>query len=253
MKYYDPMEKSIIKLFILSFIVSLASALSANPFKGTWINNPVYSGEYGKMAIVGDNTVEVGFWGPGGQTMEASYTVQGDSLKYTITKARYMQEKDNGKKGVCKIVKLKDNPYFQEELNCTGVIGTYLNSSGNDDVPKVFRTFLSKDTARKIQGNDTLSILKEGTVNDTAYLRSAPNASAKPLDCTIYDQSGKGHKSQVIPKDRKLLVIAKTKTKFKVQKWENHWYFVDAGGPSGYDSVNNCGPGWVFGEFVTIK
>ncbi len=183
--------------------------------------------------------------------MSGSYTVQRDSLKYTITKAQDMQEKDKGKKGTCKIVKLKDNPYFQEELSCTGVIGTYLDSINEGYyVPKVFRTFLPQDTRRKIQGTDTLSILKEGTVNDTAYLRSAPNVSAKPLNCVIWkaDESGKEHDGQVIPKDRKLLVIAKTKTKVKVQKWENHWYYVDAG-----DGQSKCGPGWVYGEFITIK
>lgn len=244
------MKKTIIKLLILSLLLSSASALSANPFKGDWINNPLYShGGYGKMAKVGDDTIEVGFWGPGGSTMEASYTVQGDSLKYTITKAQYMQEKDKGKKGTCRIVKLKDNPYFQEELSCTGVIGSYLDTSQDGYyVPKVFRTFLSKDTPRKIQGTDTLSILKKGTVNDTAYLRSAPNVSAKPLDCTIYEEDKKVHEGQVIPKGRNLLVIAKTKTKFKVQKWENHWYYVDAG-----DSQSKCGPGWMYGEFITIK
>ncbi|HMV79820.1 MAG TPA: hypothetical protein PL048_16540 [Leptospiraceae bacterium] len=249
------MKKSIIKLFILSFIVSLTSALSANPFKGNWINNPLFSHSgYGKMAIIDDNTIDVGFWGPGGDRMEASYKlqaeVQGTMLAYTITKAQYMEE--NGKEGVCRIVKLKDNPYFQEELSCTGIIGSYLNSEHKGfHTPKVFRNFLPKDTPRKIQGNDTLSILKEGTVNDTAYLRSAPNVSAKPLNCVIWkaDDSGrKEHDGQVIPKDRKLLVIAKTKTKFKVQKWENHWYYVDAG-----DGLSKCGPGWVFGEFVTIK
>lgn len=212
------------------------------------------------MVEIGDKTLKAGLLRHGGIIFEAKYIIQGESLHYTLTSVKYDPEAysdskdinysdDKGEKGICKIVKVNDSLFFQERLKCSGPIGKYIDDS-NNKTSKVFRTFLSEGTPRKIHGIETLSVLKGGTVNDAAYLRSAPDAASKPLTCTIWKpyDSGKEYEGPVIPKGRELFIISKTKTKVKVQKWENYWYYVDGIGPG-----ISCGPGWVYGEFITIK
>lgn len=256
--------KNIIKLITICSAFYAAGLSAKNPFKGDWINSMTSYFGGGTTAKIGDKSLEVGFWGPGGMRYEAAYTVQGDSLHYTVTEGGdqfYDPEKKEmvssvGKKGICKIVKINDSLFFQEQLKCTGPIGDYLKEDGGIRKANVFRGLLPKDTPRKIHGIETLSILKSGNVNDTAYLRSAPDVSAKPLNCILREpvknseETKKIHEGHVIPKSTKLFVIGRTKTKVKVQKWDNYWYYIDG---SNRPLDSECGPGWVYGEFITIK
>lgn len=257
--------RNIINLLTVSLVFSSVSALSAkNIFEGNWENpaSPIRPFIY----IKDGSSFEARFAGFGGQNSYADYKVQGDSLHYTITEG-VMPKNDKmidiiGKKGICKIEKVNDNIYFQESLKCTGPLEEMQKNLQKGDAGlgvkidikdiKVFRTYLPKDTPRKIQGTDTLSVLKKGKVNDTAYLRSAPDVSAKPLNCLIRipESSEKPeYEGQVIAKGREIFVIAKAKTKTKVQKWDNYWYYVESNPYGG----TNCGPGWMYGEFITIN
>ncbi|HMV79817.1 MAG TPA: hypothetical protein PK453_07185 [Leptospiraceae bacterium] len=258
------MKKSILKISVSVFLFSSAFSLSANAFKGTWENTASPIQPY--INIEDGSHLQARFIGMGGPRYSADCKAQGDSLHYTITEGM-MPKKDKmidivGQKGVCKIEKVADHIYFQESLKCTGPFEEIQKSlqkgeGGLDekiDIKdlKVFRTYLPKNTPRKIQGTDTLSILKKGKVNDAAYLRSAPDVSAKPLNCLIRmpESTGKPeYEGQVIAKGREIFVIAKAKTKTKVQKWDNYWYYVESNPYGG----KNCGPGWMFGEFITIE
>lgn len=242
---------------MLGLVFSSISDLSANPFKGEWRNRASVDREL--LGIYDDSTLSGNFWGPYESSIKAEYKIKGSSLHYTADGTIYIKDKwvnFVGKKGVCKIEKVTDNIYFQEILKCTGPIeeiqkdkGLQGGSMAEEDL-KLYRTLLPEGTARKIQGRDTLSILKFGSVNDTAYLRSAPDVSAKPLKCVIdYLNYSEPYEGQVIAKGIKVFVIARTKTKVKVQKWENYWYYMEANQYGG----KGCGPGWIFGEFITIK
>ncbi len=251
--------KYLINFFTICLVLSIASSLSAkNQFEGSWANDPSLPEGLGISAEIGEKSLEAGFWGPGGSRFEASYVIKGDSLHYTVSSGDYYDEKKNkyldgtGKKGVCKIEKVSDSIYFQERLKCTGQIGEYIDRKHLDSAGGIFRKLLSEGTPRKIQGIEALSILKKGKVNDTAYLRSAPNVSSKPLNCVIRlsESTGKPeYEGQVIAKGREMFVLARTKTKFKVQKWENFWYYVESNPSLGKE----CGPGWMYGEFITLN
>lgn len=242
-----------VKLFTIGFVLFLAPALSAkNLFEGRWVEEPVSAEEhksFGFEMTIKASSLDGGMFGPGGRKFTASCKVEGSSLNYTITSKDHLDEVLDSpqKKGVCKIEKINDNLYFQERLNCTGPIGNFLKQYAN--ARTAYRSLLPEGTARKIQGQETYSILKIGKVNDAAYLRSAPNATAKPLICKIFTPDDRlEHEGPVIPKGKELFVIGRTKTKVKVQKWENYWYYINTN-----NGMGNCGPGWVYGEFVTIQ
>lgn len=250
--------KNIVKLFTIGFVFSSLSGLSAkNAFEGEWGSSDF--SEIGIKASIDENLISA-------HTPEsvnsANYKINGDTLHYTAVPN---DPKQVPQKGTCKIVKLNDHLFFQEQLQCTGSLGKLLDSdqkiegTSKSFKGKVFRSPVPAGKERKIQGKEVITVLKTGKINDAAYLRSAPDASAKPLTCTLSkpDSNGhasKGYEGQVIPKDTELSVIARTKTKVKVQKWENYWYYVEKRSHNLVaDWITSCGPGWVYGEFITLK
>ncbi|HMV80599.1 MAG TPA: hypothetical protein PK453_08530 [Leptospiraceae bacterium] len=92
---------------------------------------------------------------------------------------------------------------------------------------------------------------------DTLHYTAVPNDPKQVPQkgtCTLSkpDSNGhtsKGYEGQVIPKETELSVIARTKTKAKVQKWENYWYYVEKRSHNLVaDWITSCGPGWVYGD-----
>ena len=54
-----------------------------------------------------------------------------------------------------------------------------------------------------------------------------------------------GECTKYIPQGEEVAIVARTEKKYKVQKWENYWYYVEFPATSG--------EGWVFAEFIDLK
>lgn len=79
----------------------------------------------------------------------------------------------------------------------------------------------------------------EGTVKTNLKMRNRPSTDAHIIQF-IKDEGYSPMK--YIPKDTKIILLARTEEKVTVDKWSNYWYYVYAG----------FSGGWVFGEFVDI-
>lgn len=237
--------ENLIKFFTICLALSSASALSAkNPFQGKWTDKVDGMAQF----EIDSKKIKARMSAHHGQSYTGTYKVQDETLHYTLT-AEEWGETGKGEKGTCKIEKLKDHLSFQEELKCTGPIGEYFH---NMQKRKIFGKPLSDGTVRKLDGREVLTFLKEGKVNDAANYRSAPDVSSKPIHCMLScgDECSGPPKidGPVIPKGIDVNIIAKTKTKVKVQKWENYWYYVDIK----WSWEESCKRGWIYGEFITI-
>jgi hypothetical protein len=76
-------------------------------------------------------------------------------------------------------------------------------------------------------------------------IREKPSTSSKALkywDKIAYDMTAKEYDS--VPKGTPVQIIARTKDKFTVDKWDNYWYLVSVGANSRV---------WMYGEFIKIK
>lgn len=237
--------KNSINFFTICIVFSSASALSAkNPFQGKWEDKPNGPAQF----EIDSRKIMARMSAHHGESYTGTYKIQGDTLHYTLT-AEGWNEKGKGEKGTCKITQLKDHLSYQEELKCTGLIGEYFHGTQKR---RIFGKPLPDGTARKLDGHDVLTVQKEAKINDAANYRSAPDVSSKAIHCTVHceDCTKPLVDGTVIPKDREVILLAKTKNKVKVQKWENYWYYVDIKW-----SLNeaSCRRGWIYGEFITLN
>ncbi len=238
--------RKLIKFFTIFFVFSSASALSAkNLFEGKWEDkqNGMAQFEIDSKKIMARMSAHHG------ESYTGTYKIQGDTLHYTLT-AEGWNEKGKGEKGTCKITQIKDHLSYQEELKCTGLIGEYFHGMQKR---RIFGKPLPDGTARKLDGRDVLTVQKEAKINDAANYRSAPDVSAKPIHCKLPcgDECSGPPKidGTVIPKGIEVIILAKTKNKVKVQKWENYWYYVDI--KWSWNEI--CKKGWIYGEFITLN
>ncbi|MDH4262085.1 MAG: hypothetical protein OEV78_03465 [Spirochaetia bacterium] len=136
----------------------------------------------------------------------------------------------------CRIESPQSAVEFKDILQCT-------HSSFWDHKNLVF-----KNTDRVI--NETNSITtgkRKADVTTSVYVRSKPDVSSKPLNCS-WNLTSKGIISPDDIKYSEIYVFARTKNKINIQSWENYWYYVQ---------INKLGladcmriKGWIYGEFI---
>lgn len=103
----------------------------------------------------------------------------------------------------------------------------------------------------KLNGFDVISMGEvSGLTTSVIKVRHKPgtNSGEKTWTGTCDSDSEVLFKS--IKKDSGLVIVARTKEKDKVGKWNNYWYYVK------FPIESTCGgseSGWVFGEFVKIE
>jgi len=64
---------------------------------------------------------------------------------------------------------------------------------------------------------------------------------------TYDDEYGQTHTVKALPTDIKLTILARTKKRERVGKWNNYWYYVE------FETYFDYMRAWVYGEFVKIK
>ena len=113
------------------------------------------------------------------------------------------------------------------------------------------------DYNSKVEEGESLTIngfeavamgLKMGLTTSVLKMRKAPSAKAEQLQYT-YEEAGddQPHTVKALPLGTPLKVIARTKNKERVGKWNNYWYYVE------FETYYDYMRAWVYGEFVKIE
>ncbi|HPS56789.1 MAG TPA: hypothetical protein PK514_01670 [Spirochaetota bacterium] len=100
-----------------------------------------------------------------------------------------------------------------------------------------------------IQGIDAVTMgVKEAVVTTILKMRETPDPNGKEIQITYVDSDDIAPAIVVkaLPKGQRLLVLARTKEKSNVGKWNNYWYYVEF-------ELYETRRAWVYGEFVKIK
>lgn len=230
-------------LFIIALTMTTLE-ISADDFSGLWTSETGWKAESGlgwSLAVSGTQMSYV-FSGEGCPvSMNGTYRIEEKTMHYTLTgeNSSNCPSIDMKKlKGKCTFQVLKDHPDFEKKLKCTGTI----NADLYKDHPK-------EGTLRKIDGIDVAMMgHHKGIIKEEAFIRSAPNTGAKPSLCRLGADIGKEKPRQTLPPKHTVTVMRRTKTKVKVQNWENYWYYVNAED----DWYSSC-KGWVFAEFIKLQ
>lgn len=179
---------------------------------------------------------------------KGKYKIENEVIGLTIeTEESFVAEpaKFAKKQFKCKIVNQKEDIEFEYALDCDNKVDYYS------------RNLLSLDRVKKYLGKyEVLSIAPtKGKTIDNANFRIEPADKGKLINCNLHKDNTSMDATQrtFIPKDREIEIIAKTKDKFKVQKWENYWYYIRV--PLAELEGERCdvkNKGWVYGEFVSF-
>ena len=88
---------------------------------------------------------------------------------------------------------------------------------------------------------------KEAVTTAIVKVRETPGVSGKEIHYSYEDMDGTVVNIKALPKDASLIVLARTKEKDKVGKFNNYWYYVE------FERYIDYMRGWVYGEFVQMK
>ncbi len=212
-------------LFIIALTMT-AFGISADDFSGKWTSEIGWKADAGlgwSLTVSGTRMNYI-FSGEGCPVnMEGTYRIEGKKLHYTLTgeNSSNCGSIDMKRlKGICTFQILKDHPDFEKKLKCTGTIGSD---------PELYKDHPKEGTLRKIDGMEVaLMGHRKGIISEDAFIRSAPNTGAKPIECRLGSDIGKEKPRHTLPPKHTVTVMRRTKTKVKVQNWENYWYYVDA-------------------------
>ncbi|HQO40048.1 MAG TPA: hypothetical protein PK986_06230 [Spirochaetota bacterium] len=100
-----------------------------------------------------------------------------------------------------------------------------------------------------IKGIEAVTMgIKEAVVTNPLKMRETPDRNGKEINITNTDSDSEEPPVVVkaLPKGHKLLVLARTKEKSIVGKWNNYWYYVEF-------ELYETRRAWVYGEFLKFK
>ncbi|WP_125169483.1 hypothetical protein [Leptospira hartskeerlii] len=93
---------------------------------------------------------------------------------------------------------------------------------------------------------------RNAVVKEAVKFREEPSILSKNITIIRKLESccskSEDEKFTSLQKDWNIVVIARTKEREKIEKWENYWYFVAV-----YESEFSQVYGWVFGQFIKIE
>jgi hypothetical protein len=111
-----------------------------------------------------------------------------------------------------------------------------------------YNSLIKKGTAFTIQGKEVTGMgAKEGSTTVIVKVREEPSVNAKEIHYTYEDAMEPPVTVKSLEKGKGLIVLARTKDKDKVGKWNNYWYYVE------FETYIDYMRGWVYGEFVQMK
>ncbi|PJZ75285.1 hypothetical protein [Leptospira neocaledonica] len=93
---------------------------------------------------------------------------------------------------------------------------------------------------------------RKAVTTDAVRFRDEPSINSKIINVNLTTESccsdSVEKKYTSLQKDWNVVVIARTKEKEKIEKWENYWYYIAV-----YQSEFSQVYGWVFGQFIKIE
>ncbi|MCU0849326.1 MAG: hypothetical protein MUD12_15700 [Spirochaetes bacterium] len=149
--------------------------------------------------------------------------------------------------GECTVINDNESLFFTKFLKC---ISYNKNVSGFKSLEIIFPMpeFKVKPGEERVHGEIKVIVLigSTGVTTSNVKIRQSPginSESIKYIDgINFINQTAKTY--DFVPKGKKITIIARTKEKDKVEKWNNYWYLISVGENNGV---------WIYGEFIKIK
>jgi len=226
----------IILIFCLIFLLSLEKGLGAQELKKDYLVNNNWGPEY-KIGITIEFKKDNSF-----EAFE-DYGMDFREVKgiYEIKNKKLALYDDAGK------VFLSGGELVYDENN---VKYKYYLLFNEDKIVYNLNTKTKPGSEVYIDGYMSVTIdSKEAKLTYNMKFREKPDLNGKIINYyRINPESDDLMEEELkfVPKDTTIYVIARTKDKYKVDKWNNYWYYVEVPDVYGFSRTK----GWMFAEFI---
>lgn len=144
----------------------------------------------------------------------------------------------------CTLLRTEESLRFTELLSCVPVAG------GNQMVFFDTTAEVKAGAERTVDGIAVIYAPAFKKPTTTVIVRKAPSKSSEALSWNSRKQDGTVEERKNLRKGEKITVLARTREKLQVDKWNNYWYYVDIDAIDAMGNVPLSERGWVFGEFL---
>jgi len=150
-------------------------------------------------------------------------------------------------RAVCKIIEDLNSLYYTKFLECISLDNNNVLGFNSAKILFPIKSYRVKSgEERRFNGINVIVLTGlSGITTGNVKIRKEPSINSESLkyqDKIIYDTTGKI--SDFVPKDTKVNIIARTKNKHQVDKWNNYWYLITVGMNSEV---------WMYGEFIKLR
>ncbi len=244
------MKKIVVLFFIIIPVIAAASEknITLQNISGTlweWHTKGTDNWAFLTFRFMPDGTLKLesssyGFDETGG-VLEGNYSIENDNL---VLNYKLYSSYD----------KVNDSNYKPEVFKKKGIIQKsadavqYDTLVRFDNVTIICReSELKEGLRRKLEGVEVITTGgKTGVVTRNAKIRSKPDVKASFINFGVeVGTEGLAY----CPEGKELKILARTESRVQVDKWNNHWYYVEL------TSAGEFGKryGWIYGEFIKFK
>ena len=252
MKIYN-IKSLLIILLSVSFVIFTPQNNSADDAQTLTVDH-LFSGTWGPENLIG---MKIKFTREGKFESEINFGQAGTeaSGSYAITKGKLNLsiEKSEPERSIAGIIlkngTLINDPSSPKYRQYISFKGKELEQLYIKDELKIwnYNTLVKEGELLKITGRDAIAMgAIEGATTAVLKMRELPASNAKEVHYT-YDDIDQTYTVKALPKDTKLVILARTKDRDKVGKYNNYWYYVE------FERYFDYMRAWVYGEFVNIN
>jgi hypothetical protein len=147
----------------------------------------------------------------------------------------------------CRSADNPDSLYHSKFIECTSLDNKNVLGLNSSKILFPLSAYKVKSGEERVYKGVPVIVLtgSSGTTTGNVKIRKSPSIKSESLKYTdkLYlDPESKTY--DFVPKDTLVNIIARTKNKFPVDKWNNYWYLISAGMSTEV---------WMFGEFIKLK
>ncbi len=144
----------------------------------------------------------------------------------------------------CTLLRTEESLQYAELLSCQPVAGG--NKVDFYDTGALVKT----GAERMVDGIAVIYSPAFKKPTTTLIVRKAPSKSSEALSWNSQKKDGTVEERKNLRKGEKVTVLARTREKLQVDKWNNYWYYVEIDAVDAMGNVPLSERGWVFGEFL---
>ena len=246
-------KKTVLAITILC-ISSVSHSLDITSVSGTKFNLGFLIGNC-EIQFNKDNTYEANYGSEGLYWYnKGKYSIKNSTVYLMPSTCKFNKENADSVpcgqtlgRAECRMVDDRNSLYYTKYLECNSIDNKNVLGFNTSKILFPLTSYPVASGAERVYDGTAVVVLTGSTGVTTANVKirkkpSVDSESLKFTDKIYFDPGAKTY--DYVPQNTAVTIIARTKNKSAVDKWNNYWYLISAG-----MSIEV----WMYGEFVKLK